>query len=209
MRIRTIAIAAALAIASGAVVCVVGALPSGQQDMTGHSVSADPEPIGAVVASANTPGRTPPAPAPAGRFSVPSVELNVPLGATSDIGGEIVPPGFASAYYVQNLGVSPANAASGTVYVVMHSVRGGGTGPGNYLVDEATASSRVPDGTQIVAGSNTYTVTGSAEIAKTRLPEDANVWNSSPGRLIVITCIEKPDDSLSTNNLVITAQLDH
>jgi hypothetical protein len=50
-----------------------------------------------------------------------------------------------------------------------------------------------------------YTVTGSTLVDKDRIADDADVWATVPDRLLLITCLEHPDGSPSTQNLVITA----
>jgi len=145
------------------------------------------------------------------RFTVPSVGLDVPLGSLDMVHDTITPPGFSSAYFVRNLGVAPGSATStaGTVFVALHSLRGGGVGPGNYLIDVDTGRSRVADGATITVAGIDYTVTGSRVIGKQELPGAADVWANTPGKLVVITCLQRPDGRASTQNMVITAQLAH
>ncbi|HEX4401972.1 MAG TPA: hypothetical protein VHZ98_11635 [Galbitalea sp.] len=89
-------------------------------------------------------------------LNVPSVGLDVPLGALNAVDGEITPPGFTSAYWVRNLAVPASGGAARTVFVVMHSLRGG-VAPGNYLTNVQTQTSKA---IVKVAGID-YTVTGS------------------------------------------------
>ncbi|MDP9904634.1 class F sortase [Arthrobacter bambusae] len=138
-------------------------------------------------------------------FKVPSVGLEIPLGAMNAVGGVITPPGFRSAYWVRNMGVSPDQAGSGTVFVVMHSLRGGGMGPGNYLIDVQQARSTVAVGATIEVGRLKYTVDGSTPISKDRLPALTGIWDSKPNRLVVITCLLRPNDATPIDNMVITA----
>jgi hypothetical protein len=135
------------------------------------------------------------------------VGLDVPLGSLSEVDGSIVPPGFRSAYRVRNLGVPVTSAKTGTVYVVMHALRNGGMGPGNYLTDIEHQRSRVANGAAVVVDGVRFTVTGSQLILKNRIAHAAAVWKSTPGRLVLITCLEHPDGSPSTDNLVVTARL--
>ncbi|MEQ6896401.1 class F sortase [Microbacterium sp. KR10-403] len=140
------------------------------------------------------------------RFAVPAVGLDVPLGTMTPADGQITPPGFTSAYVVRDLGVTPEAATEGTVFVVMHSLRDGAVGPGNYLIDVAEASARVHTGDEIEVGGTTYAVTGSREITKPDIADDAAVWADEPGRLVVITCLQRPGGGPSYDNVVITAQ---
>ncbi|MCI0158355.1 class F sortase [Leifsonia shinshuensis] len=141
------------------------------------------------------------------RLVVQSVGLNVPLGAINEVDGQIVPPGFSSAYWVRNMGVSIQERASGTVYVVMHSLRNGGVGPGNYLADVAHGRSRLANGATVALDGIEYAVTGSQLIDKAQIAANTVVWANTPDRLILITCLEHANGTPSTQNLVITATL--
>jgi hypothetical protein len=181
--------------------------------MDGKTVKQDP-----VMTASSTAAPTSSAPAihvPAvtqasldsGQFSVPAVGLEVPLEPLSAEDGEINPPGFSSAYWIANMGVPLSQSAEGTVFVVMHSVRGGGVAPGNYLTDIQAGTSTVPEGSTIDVAGVSYRVTGWRTIPKGGLATDSEVWSDTPGRLVVITCLEYPDGSPSTDNMVITASL--
>jgi hypothetical protein len=122
-----------------------------------------------------------------------------------EVGGVIEPPDFVSAFHVANRGASLDHPESGTVYVVMHSLRGGGVAPGNYLIDVATGAATVAVGEAIGVDGLSYVVDETAIILKPDLPWVTEVWANTPGRLIVITCLQRPDGSPSESNLVITA----
>jgi hypothetical protein len=139
------------------------------------------------------------------RFVVKSVGLNVPLGALNAVDGVIEPPGFTSAYWVRNEGVPPKEARKGTVFVVMHSLRNGATGPGNYLIDVDRRTSKVGIGAKIKVDDTTYTVTGTQEIDKPDIAHASAIWEDKPGRLVVITCLQRPDGGRSQQNVVIEA----
>lgn len=141
----------------------------------------------------------------AGQLRVRSVGLDVPIGSLDAVGGRITPPGFTSAYLVRNMGVGPEDAADGTVVVVMHSLRGGGVAPGNYLADVDHARSRVPAGAVVSVAGVDYTVSNSTLVAKDKIDHDERVWHDAPNRLLLITCLERPDGSPSTQNLIIEA----
>ena len=166
--------------------------------------SATPAP-----AAAPTPSPTPPAPSPAAptgdRFVAPTVGLNIPLKSVAAVNGQITPAGYTSAYWITNLGVAPSKSDAGTVYVVMHSVRGGGVGPGNYLTDVRRGRSALPPGATIDVAGVSFRVTGSRAIARDGLAGDAAVWAATPRRLVVITCLQRPDGSPSVANMVIEA----
>lgn len=167
------------------------------RDMNGQSVryelDASPHPE----ASATPDGH--------GRFTVPSVGLDVPLGEMDAIAGEITPPGFQSAYLVRNFGVTPDRSAMGAVYVVMHSLRNGAVGPGNFLIDVDQETARVSAGDQLSADGLTYTVTTTEKISKAELPS-SDIWVAGAGSLIVITCLQRPEGGPSLQNIVIVAE---
>lgn len=139
------------------------------------------------------------------RFQAPSVGLDVPLGAMSEVGGMIRPPGFQSAYLIRNRGVALADAAEGTVYVALHSVQDG-RAPGNYLIDTARARATVAAGDEILVGEHTYRVEETRSVAKTALPTEADLWVDVPGRLVVVTCLQRAEGR-SVDNVVIVARL--
>lgn len=140
------------------------------------------------------------------RFVVPSVGLDVPLGALTTVGGVVEPPGFTSAYWVRNEGVAPPQSSEGTVFVAMHSLRGGGIGPGNYLIDVRHGTAKVALGAKIEVEDITYTVTGTQEIDKPDIAHASAIWANTPGRLVVVTCLQRPQGGPSLKNVVIEAK---
>jgi len=189
--------------------------------MDGKTVEQDPVITPSPTREPTSPSPSPAVPTPAatavpvpdpieppltgGQFSVPAVGLDVPLKSLSARDGQITPPGFTSAYWITNRGVPLSQSAEGTVFVVMHSVRGGGVAPGNYLTNIREGTSAVPDGSTIDVAGVSYRVTGWRTILKGGLATDADVWADTPGRLVVITCLERPNGSPSTDNMVIVA----
>lgn len=142
-----------------------------------------------------------------GRFAVPSVNLDVPLGEVSEVDGQIAPPGFSSVYRVRNRGVDTTAADQGTMYLVTHSVRGGGYAPGNALIDTEDARAAVDVGAMIQVADRQYTVTDTLRVGKEDLPTTTDIWTDVPGRLVVITCLQNGRGTPSTDNTVIIAQL--
>lgn len=140
------------------------------------------------------------------RFRVPDVGLDVPLGALNSVGGVVTPPGFRSAYLLRDHGTTLEHPEAGTVYVALHSVRGGGVGPGNYLIDVTHGTSSLRTGTRIDVGSLRYAVTGWSTVDKKDLPTDRAVWADTPDRLVIVTCLQQPSGAPSTQNLVVVAQ---
>jgi hypothetical protein len=140
-----------------------------------------------------------------GQFVVKSVGLDVPLGALNAVGGEVVPPGFTSAYWIRNEGVPIKKAKKGTVFVVMHSLRNGGVGPGNYLIDVKHQKAKVGLGTKVQVDGVTYKVTGSQAVKKTDLGRSSTIWADTPNRLVIITCLQRSQGGPSVDNMVIQA----
>ncbi|SMQ71612.1 class F sortase [Agreia sp. VKM Ac-1783] len=175
-----------------------------------HSVDADSHPTDLAGNTVQLDGATPnpsasATPSGTGRFQAPSVGLDVPLGSLDVVDNELEPPGFTSAYWVRNLGVSPTDSANGTVFVVMHSLRNGGEGPGNALIDVDDGKARIASGASIVVDDVEYHVVSSETVDKSQISGDQSVWADAPGRLVVITCLQRPDGAPSTDNMVIEA----
>ncbi|MCB9407616.1 MAG: class F sortase [Tetrasphaera sp.] len=142
-----------------------------------------------------------------GRLIVPSVGLNVPLGALDEVDGEITPPGFTSAYLVRNLGTTIGKASSGTVYLVTHSLRGGAIGPGNYLIDVDRGTGSLAPGAIVEVSGLRYAITQSQSITKAQLPHAKTIWANTPGRLVLITCLQRSEGGPSIDNMVFTGTL--
>ena len=144
------------------------------------------------------------------RLRVPSTGLDVPMGALNAVGGVIDPPGFASAYFVRNYGAhtqSQEMASRGTVFVVMHSCRGTSRCPGNYLIDIRHATATVSVGADVFLDGLHYRVSGTETDPKTQVASDPSIWDNTPGRLVLFTCLQRADQGPSTDNMVITAEL--
>jgi hypothetical protein len=52
----------------------------------------------------------------------------------------------------------------------------------------------------------TYTVERSERYGRDQLAGAADVWEASPGRLVLITCFQRADGRASTKNLVVFAE---
>jgi hypothetical protein len=206
---RTVFITVLAVGVAGLIIGVLGALgtltPTAQTvpDLQGNQVHVDP----GTLPSAKTQKAMRAVPDIGQRLKVPSVGLDVRLGELSEADNTITPPGFDSAYLVRNLGASLDRPGQGTLYVVAHSVRGGGIGPGNYLIDVEHGTARVKPGATVQVGDHTYVVTGSKTIDKDRLPDDPAMWANTPRRLVLITCLQRPSGAPSSDNLIITATL--
>lgn len=175
----------------------------GPVDMAGNTVALDP---GEGALTARQQERQQARSSGHGRFQVPSVHLDVPLGALSEVDGAITPPGFTSVYWVRNRGVAPHDADLGTVFVATHSLRGGAIGPGNYLIDVDAGRAALGEGAEVIVDGEHYRVVESREVGKSDLAAAAHVWADVPGRLVIITCLQVPADTPSTENVVIIAE---
>ncbi|MDR1432259.1 MAG: class F sortase [Propionibacteriaceae bacterium] len=143
------------------------------------------------------------------RFRVPAVGLDAPLGAMNAVKNVINPPGFRSVFWIRNMGVSLDRADQGTVYMAAHSLRNGGVGPGNYLIDVENARGKVPIGAEMYADNVKYRVTEVISVPKTKLDEKVEVWDATvPGRIVVVTCLQRPNNGRSVNNIVVVGVLD-
>lgn len=191
----TIGALAAAALTLG-VLSATGAFTSGPKDMNGRAVQLDPDATPDPRASATPSGH--------GRFVAQSVGLDVPLGSLDVVDGSVTPPGFTSAYLIRDYGVSPDRAGLGAVYVVMHSLRNGAIGPGNYLIDVQHKRAKIRAGATITVDDVKYRVTGTKAVSKTQLPE-SDIWTAKPNTLVVITCLQRPQGGPSVDNMVITA----
>jgi len=201
-----VALAAILVIAAGVTWSLTAPLrhPSPEaRDMEGNAVALDP----GTLPSAKLQQQMHPVAETGERFRVPAVGLDVPLGRISVAGGQLTPPGFTSVYAVRNLGTTPAAPSKGTVYVVTHSLRGGGRAPGNYLTDVTDQKAAVRAGEAVFVGSTEYTVTGAQLVRRGDIGAQTALWTDTPNRLAVITCLEKPSGAPSTDNLIIYASL--
>ncbi|GAA4168920.1 class F sortase [Gryllotalpicola koreensis] len=204
-RILWVALVAILVIAAGAAWVVSASLTHstapGTTDMSGKQVALDPGtlPSAEVQKQMHAVADTGP------RFRVPAVGLDVPVGQISVAGGQLTPPGFTSVYAVRNLGTTATTPGKGTVYVVTHSLRGGGKAPGNYLTDVARQKAAVTKGEAVFVGSTEYTISGTELVKKSDIGAQKALWANTPNRLAVITCLEKPSGAPSTDNLVIYA----
>ncbi|MFT4286347.1 class F sortase [Nocardioides sp.] len=187
----------------GAAIWVATRTPEGLADLNGNLVQLDP----GTVPDAETLKKMDVVEDNGLRFKAPSVGLDVPLGEMSMVDSIITPPGLTSVYWVRNIGVGLDAAADGTVYVATHSLRDGATGPGNYLIDIDARRAAITRGALITVGDLRYRVTGSREITKTELPRARQVWVNRPRRLVVVTCLQRPEGEPSLQNVVIFARL--
>jgi hypothetical protein len=104
--------------------------------------------------------------------------------------------------------VGAAGQADNTLYIAAHS-----TGTGEYGLDlvvdaEAAGEGLVPGDLVEVStpgGTVDHTVERTERYAEDELAGAAEVWESVPGRLVLITCFQRAGRA-STENLVVVAQ---
>lgn len=172
-------------------------------DLEGNAIQLAPEdtPAPETIAEMEVEPGTP----ESDRLVVPSVDLDVPIGTLSAVDGVITPPGFTEAYYVRNMGVSASDASDGTLYLVTHSVKDG-YAPGNALIDVDAGTARVTSGDSLAVGGLTYVIDETVNVDKDELATHEALWTNDPGRLVLITCLQR-SEGRSLQNVVIIASL--
>ncbi|WP_324276670.1 class F sortase [Blastococcus brunescens] len=142
---------------------------------------------------------------------IPSVGLELPLLGLTPRGGVIDPPLLTAGYWIEPYGapVGSPEQADNTLYVAAHSAGDGDDGFDPLLTADHGAVAlaagdavevRTPDGTV------TYTVERTQRYGKRALAGAAEVWEASPGRLVLITCFQRADGRTPTENLVVFAE---
>lgn len=160
----------------------------------------------------------PGAPAPAGApgmvssvtLSIPAVGLELPVLPLTPAAGAIDPPTLTEAYWVEPYGdpVGDPAASDNTLYIAGHTW-GGGDAAFNPLLDDSGQRGALTVGDAIEVrtptGTAEYTVTGTESYARGALPSAADVWEASPGRLVLISCLQR-EDGPPTENVVVVAE---
>jgi hypothetical protein len=215
-RRTALAVAAVLALVGGSV--LVGALTAGRGEAALHPVSAVPSATagprsGAPSEAAPTPS-VPPArytPSSDVRLVVPSLGVDLPLLPMTPHGDTIDPPLLTAGYWIEPYGapVGSAAEATNTLYIAAHSAGYGddgfdpliaADGRGSTLAAGDVVEVRTPTGTV------RYTVQSTRRYGKDELPDADEVWEVSPGRLVLVTCFQRADGSIATENLVVVAE---
>lgn len=140
-----------------------------------------------------------------GEFQIPSVGLDTGLETMSEVNGAINPPGLRNGYVVRNHG-TPDHPERGTTYVAIHSVQGAEL-PGNTLIDVDAGEPTVEKGESITLQDRDYTVTDAYTVPKADISGDDRVWADEPGRLVILTCLQR-SSGRSADNVVIEAIAD-
>lgn len=195
----------ALVLGGGATLAVstVAAQPAPSYAVQAAAPRYPAAPMATPTANAAAPEATPSAPPsvkPTGRLTISSVGLDAPLlhmAVPAD--GALDPATRWDAYLVDGYG-TPAEASSGTVFVVMHSGRGETQALGNALVNRDTGHPALAVGAQLEVDGVMFAVTGSRVVAKGSLHDQADLWNGSHA-LAVITCQQYADGSPSENSV--------
>jgi sortase (surface protein transpeptidase) len=144
-------------------------------------------------------------------LEIESVGLDLPLLPMTPKNGVINPKLLTAAYWIEPYGQPTASAdqAQNTLYIAAHSAGRGEDGFDPLLTGDHKGSAlaagdvvrvRTPGGT--VA----YTVERTQRYGKNELPAAEEVWESEPGRLVLITCFQRADGRNSTENLVVFAE---
>ena len=143
--------------------------------------------------------------------TIDGLGMDLPVLPLTARGGAINPPTLTAAYWIQPYGepVGSAEQADNTIYLAAHS-----TGTGDYgfdpLMESGGGGSTLGAGDVIEVstpeGQVSYTVERTQRYAKGELPGATEVWEASPGRLVLITCFQRGGGRASTENLVVFAE---
>jgi hypothetical protein len=140
------------------------------------------------------------------RFTVPALGMDVPMGELSVVRSALTPPGFVQAYRVRNLGVGLDQA------VRRDGVRGDALGqsrvrPGQLPLRRGERH-RPRDGGGRDDGGGHRLRGGWLAAHRQDRPADHGqaLWTDEPGRVVVITCLQRTQGR-SLQNLVITGHL--
>jgi hypothetical protein len=213
-RRAALAVAAVLALV-GTFVLVAG-LSAGRGEAALHPVSAAPSATAAPRPEASA---TAPPSVPAPRFTpssdvrlvVPSLGMELPLLPMTPVGDTIDPPLLTAGYWIEPYGapVGDAAEATNTLYVAAHSA-GYGEDGFDPLIAEGGRGSALAAGDVVEVrtptGTVRYTVRSTHRYGKDELPGADEVWEVSPGRLVLVTCFQRADGSAATENLVVVAE---
>ncbi|MGY1729035.1 class F sortase [Geodermatophilus sp. SYSU D01062] len=211
-RTAAIAAVAALGIAGGTLLATGltddgrAAVATGSADPVATAGVPVPEPAQPTLPPAGT---TLPTPSSDVHVSVPALGLDLPVLPLTPRDGVINPPTLTAAYWIEPYGdpVGAAAEADNTLYIAAHA-----TGTGRYgfdaLVDaEAAGEGLVPGDVVEVStpgGTVDYTVERTERYGKDELVGAADVWEADPGRLVLVTCLQRAGRA-STENLVVFA----
>lgn len=215
-RRRALLLAGAAAALVGALLLLAGLFGGGGEaaaanaaDRTAAATSGAPD-----ATSSSAPPSSPEArwtPASDTRLVVPSVGVDLPLLGMTPDGDTINPPLLTAGYWIEPYGapVGAAGDADNTLYVAAHSAGRGSDGFDPLIADGGEGSTVAPgDAVEVrtPSGTVTYAVTSTHRYGKEELPGATEIWEVSPGRLVLITCFQRADGREATENLVVVAE---
>ena len=216
-RRRALLLAGAVVTVAGALLLVMG-LGGGSGEAAASHEAAERTTAATSGAPESTATRAAPSspearwtPASDTRLVVPSVGIDLPLLGMTPAGGTIDPPLLTAGYWIEPYGapVGTAAEAQNTLYVAAHSAGYGSDGFDPLISDGGEGSTLAAGDVVEVRGPSgtvTYTVTSSHRYGKDELPGATEVWEVSPGRLVLITCFQRADGREATENLVVVAE---
>ena len=204
----------------GLTVIVAVLLVSSQQQSapgaeTERPVYAEPEPgadpVEQAVQTEQGGEYVPPQPLPGQplRLAIPAVGIDVRVGSMAVPGDRRVdPPTPGSAYWLRDYSVLGASA-TGTGYIAGHTYRGAGEAVFNPLFDPETREARIHSGDAIEVttpeGVTAYTITSVQNYDKHAVPDETELWQDVPGRLVLVACWYNGADP-ATANMVVYAE---
>lgn len=142
-----------------------------------------------------------------GRLQVSNL-VDAPLGAMSPSVENLVnPPNGTDAFVVEGDGYgTPGNTEGLTTVVAMHSGSLRSEAVGNALFDRDARSPLVAVGDSVSIDGRELLVSRVEIVDKPRLATSEWIWENSSGRVVLITCLQRPTgEGRSTQNLVIEA----
>ncbi|GAB3598224.1 class F sortase [Microbacterium tumbae] len=142
------------------------------------------------------------------RIPVIGFEADV-LPLSLDGSSVVYPPTKGDSYWLDEYGL-PGADSQGTVYLAGHS-SADGTSVFDPLVDRAEGGSTLEVGDEILLdtenGTVVYLVQALERHPKTELADVADLWTSSPGRLVLLTCYYVDGASSAPDNFVVYARI--
>jgi sortase (surface protein transpeptidase) len=183
--------------------------------VTAPSATSGAGPARAAPSDAAGPGSPPPVarytPSSEVRLVVPELDVDLPLLSMAPTGDTVDPPLLTAGYWIEPYGtpVGDATEATNTLYVAAHSAGRGDDGFDPLIGENGAGSSLDPGDVVEVrtpTGTVGYTVRSTHRYGKDELPGAEEVWEVSPGRLVLITCFQRADGREATENLVVVAE---
>ncbi|TYP87623.1 class F sortase [Blastococcus xanthinilyticus] len=143
--------------------------------------------------------------------TVPALGMDLPVLPVTPRRGAIDPPTLTAAYWIEPYGdpVGAAAESDNTLYLAAHSTGTGKYGFDPLMAPEGRGSTLAAGDVVEVStpeGTVRYTVERTERYAKGELPGATEVWEASPGRLVLITCFQRGGGRNSTENLVVFAE---